>query len=51
MGERIEHAMFQASITVQVGNGSNALFWIYRWVDSDSIVSGSRLGRSRAREN
>jgi hypothetical protein len=35
--EKIVHAMFQASMTVQVGSRARALFWIDRWLDGASI--------------
>jgi hypothetical protein len=35
--ESIVHSMFQASVTVQVGDGARALFWSDRWLDGASI--------------
>jgi hypothetical protein len=33
----IVHAMFEASTSVQVGNGCRVLFWRDRWLDGASI--------------
>jgi hypothetical protein len=38
--EKIAHAIFQqASVTIQVGNGLNTLFWVNHWLDGSSIDS------------
>jgi hypothetical protein len=37
--ERIIQGMFQASTSVQVGNGARVLFWTDRWVDGSLIGS------------
>jgi hypothetical protein len=35
--ERNVQAMFQASVSAQVGNGNKALFWSNRWIDGCSM--------------
>jgi hypothetical protein len=35
--ERVVLAMFEASVTVQIGNGAQTLFWHDRWLNGSSI--------------
>jgi hypothetical protein len=37
--ERIVHAIFQALVTVQIGNNLNAMFWVDRWLHGSSVES------------
>jgi hypothetical protein len=40
--DRSAQALFEASVTVQVGDGSRALFWSDRWLNGCSILQLSR---------
>jgi hypothetical protein len=37
--DKIIQAMFEASVTVQVGNGARTLFWTDRWLDGAAIAN------------
>jgi hypothetical protein len=49
--ERVVRAMFEASVTVQIGNGAQTLFWHDRWLNGSSISALHRTWSKRVRNS